>query len=331
MTEERLVRSVLQQWKAKKTLGIIARSKASADEKRARVRLLAIIGNPGLLQAEITRFRGFDPDKAFDRWKKQQDEAKKQPLMQSALRWSAAAALLLVFGGGIVYVIRHYPRGARETVLGSAKYDTLTAPPAQQRRMILADGTRVWLNNVSRLRYPARFDGRMRTVELSGEAYFEVATNVNKPFIVRTDKQETEVLATSFDVKAYPDDGMALTTVVTGEVRVSSAEDTVIVRAGEQAQLDAAGRSQGVTKVAPGEGISWRDGYLDFSRATLTDVMHQVARRYDLEVYFIGSSRDITWSGKLPPNVPLNKLLDFFEENHIHCRLLGRQLFVQTN
>ena len=322
MREERVVRSVLRQWRAKKTPGSVAVSKLPADEKRLQLQLLAIVSNPGALKAQLEKYCAFDADKAYNRWREKQQAAKRLRLWRSVLRCCATAVLLFLF-----LIFAPEPR----TTTIKAVETVLTAPPAQQRWLTLEDGTQVWLNNASKLRYPTHFDSGLRRVELTGEAYFEVAKDIARPFIVRTGKQETKVLATSFDVKAYPNETIIKTTVIAGRVVVRSAHDTVILKADEQLRLDTTGRYQGLEQVAAGEAIAWKDGYLDFNHSTLQDVLHQVERRYDLRISFNIRPREIRWRGTLPPNAPLSQLLDFFEANHIHCRLSGHHLSVRAN
>jgi len=323
MTQERLVRSVLRQWRAKKGPGFIPVLKLSADEKRLQFQLLAILENPRALKAEIELFCAFDADKAFNRWREKQRPAETLELWRYASRWSATAVFLLAF---LVFAPEPEPRPEQKAVI-----DVLTAPPGQQRWVTLADGTQVWLNNASGLRYPEHFENGSRTVELTGEAYFEVAADTGKPFVVKTATQETEVLGTSFDINAYPDETIIKTTVITGRVRVRSAYQTFILKADQQLRLDTTGRSLGLDSVAAGEAIAWKDGALDYRHTTLQDFLRQVGRRYDLEVSFAGHSGEIHWAGILPPHASLNQLLDFFEANHIHCRLRGRQLFLHGN
>src|SRR6185312_9532500 len=190
--------------RAKKTPGSV--SNLSADEKRLQLQLLAIVSNPGVLKAEIGQYCAFDADKAYNRWREKQHPAKKLLLWRYAIRCCATVLLLLISD-----VFAPEPKTKAVDIVQ-------TTLPAQQRWLTLADGTQVWLNNASKLRYPTHFDSGPRRVELTGEGYFEVATDTARPFLVGTGRQETEVLATSFDVKAYPDETIIKTTVIAGRV-----------------------------------------------------------------------------------------------------------------
>jgi ferric-dicitrate binding protein FerR (iron transport regulator) len=128
------------------------------------------------------------------------------------------------------------------------------------------------------LRYPTAFQGKNRTVELSGEAYFEIAKDAAKPFFVKVKDETVEVLGTSFNIMAYPEEGGTQTTLLSGVVRVKAANTTVQLRPDEQARFDSKG-ILGVVKEVPSQDIvSWKNGFFYFGRASLKEVMRQLAR-----------------------------------------------------
>jgi transmembrane sensor len=207
-------------------------------------------------------------------------------------------------------------------------YNILTTPRAGQYQLTLPDGSRVWLNNVSSLRYPTSFQGKKRIVELTGEAYFEVAKDATKPFIVRGRDEEVEVLGTSFNIMAYPEEGGTQTTLLTGAVRVSTSGAAVQLNPGEQAEVMTNGGLKILIGVPSEDIVSWKNGFFYFGRATFANMIRQLARWYDVEVVYQGKVPDVEFAGKLDRSLPLNELLKFLDKNQIHLRLEGRKLIV---
>ncbi len=207
-------------------------------------------------------------------------------------------------------------------------YNRLTTPRSGQYQLILPDGSHVWLNNISSIRYPTSFRGKNRTVELTGEAYFEIASQPAQPFIVKVNGQEVEVLGTSFNIMAYPDEGAIQTTLLTGAVKVKAANAAVQLRPDEQAQWSGTGHIKVLTDVPSQEIVSWKNGFFYFGRASLKEVMRQLARWYDVEVRYEGAVPDIEFGGKIDRSLSLDDLLKFLNKNEVHFRLEGRVLIV---
>jgi ferric-dicitrate binding protein FerR (iron transport regulator) len=207
-------------------------------------------------------------------------------------------------------------------------YNVLTTPKSGQFQVILPDGSHVWLNNVSSLRYPTAFRGPNRRVELTGEGYFEIAKVEGKPFIVSVNGEEVEVLGTSFNIKAYADEGNTQTTLLTGSVRVKAEHSIVELRPDEQAQWSGAGKLIIAKDVPSQDIISWKNGFFYFGRASFKEVMRQLARWYDVDVKYEGAAPDLEFGGKIDRSLPLNDLLHFLDKNQVHLRLEGRTLVV---
>jgi len=207
-------------------------------------------------------------------------------------------------------------------------YNILTTPKSGQYQLILPDGSHVWLNNVSSLRYPTSFNGPNRKVELTGEAYFEIAKVVGKPFIVNVNGEEVEVLGTSFNIKAYADEGVTQTTLLTGAVRVSAGKTAVRLQPDEQAQWKGSGDIRVLRNVPSQDIISWKNGFFYFGRASLQEVLLQLARWYDVDVRYEGAVPDLQFGGKIDRSLPLNELLKFLDKNQVHFRLEGRTIVV---
>jgi ferric-dicitrate binding protein FerR (iron transport regulator) len=189
----------------------------------------------------------------------------------------------------------------------------------------------VWLNNVSSLRYPTSFVGSDREIELTGEAYFEIAKDATRPFIVKAKDEQVTVLGTSFNVMAYPDEGGTQTTLLTGAVEVRTSSRLAHLKPDEQAQVREGGELN-VLKGVPAEDIvSWKNGFFYFGRASFAVVMRQLARWYDVDVVYEDKAPDLEFGGKIDRSLPLSDLLKFLDKNQIHLRLEGRKLIVLPN
>jgi ferric-dicitrate binding protein FerR (iron transport regulator) len=206
-------------------------------------------------------------------------------------------------------------------------YNTLTTPRSGQYQLRLPDGSRVWLNNVSSLRYPTSFQGKTREVELSGEAYFEIAKDAAKPFVVKLRGEDVEVLGTSFNIMAYPEE-TTQTTLLTGGVRVKTGKTSVVLDPDEQAQLNESGSLKVLKNVPSQDIVSWKDGFFYFGRASFAAVMNKLARWYDVKVIYEGKAPDMEFGGKIDRSLPLNELLKFLDQNQVHFRLEGHTLVV---
>ncbi|GGB24027.1 hypothetical protein GCM10011511_54910 [Puia dinghuensis] len=217
-------------------------------------------------------------------------------------------------------------------VLRVMTYNVLTTPKAGQYQLKLPDGSRIWLNNLSSLRYPTAFQGKDRTVELSGEAYFDIARDDNRPFIVKVQDQSVEVLGTSFNIMAYAEEGGTQTTLLSGAVQVRTGKASVKLKPDQQAQVMAGGELRILKDVVSRDIVSWKDGFFYFgSTASFEAVMRQLARWYDVDVVYEGKTPDMEFGGKIDRSLPLNDLLKFLDKNQIHFRLQGRKLIVLPN
>jgi len=164
-------------------------------------------------------------------------------------------------------------------------YNTVSTPNGGQYEVELPDGTKVWLNASSSLRYPTRFAGNERKVELSGEAYFEVSHNKTMPFKVKTASQEIEVLGTHFNVNAYTDEPATNTTLLEGSVKITSGKaQSVVIKPQQQASLKSAGFD--VREVDADEVIAWKNGYFEFSEENLGSIMRKISRWYNVEIIY---------------------------------------------
>jgi len=216
----------------------------------------------------------------------------------------------------------------------SPAFNVLSTPRAGQFALALPDGSRVWLNNASSLRYPVAFTGATREVELSGEAYFEVAKDATHPFFVHTTggpagPATIEVLGTSFNIMAYNDENAERATLVDGSIRYIQGNNSVLLNPEEQSVLDATGSLKTLKAVNVAEITAWKNGYFHFDHASLETTMRQIARWYDISVEYKGAIPPQQFVGKIQRNMPLSSLLKGLSGEHIHFTVEGRTVIVQ--
>jgi hypothetical protein len=207
-------------------------------------------------------------------------------------------------------------------------YNTLSTARGNQYQLQLEDGTKVWLNSASTLRFPVAFKGAERKVELSGEAYFEVAHNPAKPFKVVMDKQVIEVLGTHFNVNGYKDEAVVRTTLLEGSLRTSIANgESSLIKPGEQSVLRDAhltiNHSPDVEKV-----MAWKNGWFEFDQMDLDAIMRQVSRWYDVDIEYEGNLPNEKYGGRIRKSLPLSAVIDMMKMNGVECSLNGKILRV---
>lgn len=192
------------------------------------------------------------------------------------------------------------------------EYNKLTTPIGGEYSLVLSDGTKVFLNADSELKYPVEFSDGKRIVDLKGEAYFEVHKDSLRPFIVRMNGAEVTVLGTSFNVNTYGDDGQIYTTLVNGSVRVSSMKNKQeeILKPGMQSVMNVQSGLLTVRKVDVEPYVAWREGRFVFRAMTLDLIMCQLQRWYDFEVFYQNSElKDYEFRGVIKRDMDLDKVL----------------------
>jgi len=205
---------------------------------------------------------------------------------------------------------------------------TMKIPKGGTYRVTLPDGTKVWLNAESILKYPSRFEGFQRCVNLSGEAYFEVAKDNKRPFRVTTAGQDLEVLGTQFNITAYDSESAIKTTLVEGSVRVTNLKAGVdnTLKPGQQSIIT--GRNTDIKKVSTQQFSAWKDGFFIFEGTPFPEVLEQLARWYDIQIEYRKKPTK-TFSGKMKRNARLESVLDFFKGSGIQFRLERRRLIIE--
>ena len=205
----------------------------------------------------------------------------------------------------------------------------ITIPKGQTYQIVLPDGTKVWLNAVSSLRYPSVFKGGARSVELIGEGYFEVARNKQQPFIVKTAGQTIEVLGTHFNVNSYSDEKLTKTTLFEGRVRVTHQDRSVVLKPGQQATTAAQGAAVNVGTVELESVIAWRNGTILFENADIQSIMRHLTRKYDIEVEYRGEISNQKFGGAFQQSSSLKELLDYLESyGDVRFEIQGRRVIV---
>jgi transmembrane sensor len=216
--------------------------------------------------------------------------------------------------GQLVYTItgrENLPGASSSTDLDAS--NTIETPKGGQYQVVLPDGSKVWLNAYSSLKFPVSFANRNeRRVELSGEAYFEVAHNKELPFRVITSRQTVEVLGTHFDVNAYADETTTKTTLLQGMVRVTAANRSAILNPGQQAKLS---NTLDVSEANTEEAVAWKNGYFNFDDEKLENIMRSVSRWYNVDVVFADQSlRNETFGAVTTRFASINTLLKMMEQ-----------------
>ncbi|MEO6980957.1 MAG: FecR domain-containing protein, partial [Mucilaginibacter sp.] len=186
------------------------------------------------------------------------------------------------------------------------------------------------LNSASSLRYPTSFTGKDRTVELTGEAYFEVAKNKSQPFNVKTTNQTVQVLGTHFNVNAYADERVVKTTLLEGCVKVFSATANVMISPGQQSALANNGSFVINKDLDTDEIIAWKNGVFQFNEADIQTIMRQIARWYDIDVEFKGAMPANTYHGKISRNSNVSQVLKILELSGINFTIEGRKISVKS-
>ncbi len=209
---------------------------------------------------------------------------------------------------------------------GEMAYNMMSTPKGRQYQVTLPDGTKVWLNAASSIRYPTVFTGKTRQVEIKGEVYFEVAKNIKMPFRVSVNESEmVEVLGTHFNVNAYENEATVNTTLLEGSVKVKGTK----IKPGQQVLVNQQSQQEiNIVDADIDKVMAWKNGLFNFEEATLEEIMRQVERWYDIEVVYQQYIPDIAITGKITRGVSLNDLLKNLGKMGMRHKLEGRKLIV---
>ncbi|QEH41912.1 FecR family protein [Chitinophaga sp. XS-30] len=211
----------------------------------------------------------------------------------------------------------------------SVSYNTIRTPRGRKFMLVLPDETKVWLNAASSIRYPTAFTGNERSVQITGEAYFEVAKNKARPFSVNVNDQvRIVVLGTHFNIKAYDNEASANTTLLEGAVMIASGGKEQRIKPGQQARVSN-GAIHVMNDVDMQQVTAWKDGYFNFNGASLQDVMRQLERWYDIDVHYQGNIPHLTFDGELPVTLQLSQVLKILHKVEVKYRIEeGKRLII---
>lgn len=246
-------------------------------------------------------------------------------------------AKVMLQNGKVVYNATHSPLTAHHS-----QFNTISTPKGGQYQLVLPDGTKVWLNATSAIKFPVAFTGNSRTVELTGEAYFEVASSTSPntgekmPFLVKVKDVEVKVLGTHFNIMAYGEEEAIKTTLLEGSVRTSMVNGQwSILKPGQQAAIHnlPAGRQGSRLTIHDNidveEVVSWKNGKFHFNNADIKVIMRQIARWYDVEVEYQNISSETQLGGVVSRKEDLRQLLNYFEiAGKVRFVIEGRKIIV---
>lgn len=208
-------------------------------------------------------------------------------------------------------------------------YNTISAPRGGQFSFVLEDGTRVWLNASSSMRFPTAFRGKAREVTVEGEAYLEVARNMSMPFLVQAGGVQVRVLGTRFNVNAYTDEPEIRTTLLDGAVQIIKDKTEVMLQPGEQASCKPDGTVNTVKDPdVVDAAMAWRSGYFSFDKDNIQTVMRQISRWYDVDIRYEGPVTKAVFGGDLGRDLTLVQVLRVLEKSQVHFRLDGNVLTI---
>ncbi|GAA4800776.1 DUF4974 domain-containing protein [Olivibacter ginsenosidimutans] len=206
-------------------------------------------------------------------------------------------------------------------------YHELETPKGGQYQVVLSDSTKVWLNAASSLRFPSEFTGNLREVEVIGEAYFEIAQDKNRPFRVKTKTQTIQVLGTSFNVQAYPDEQLERTTLVAGKIKIESNGFSEIIHPGYCATIASNGGT--ISEVDADEETAWKSGYIAFNEQTLASIMRQISRWYNVDVAYQDVNPSLRFGGRVSRYANVSEVLRRLElTEQVRFKIYERRIVV---
>lgn len=228
--------------------------------------------------------------------------------------------------GKIIYGV---PSGNNTTSLSA--FNTMSTPRGGQYQLTLTDGTKVWLNAASSITFPVTFSKAERKVVVNGEAYFEVAHNAGKPFIVVTGNQEITVLGTHFNVKGYDEDAGISTTLLAGSIRIKNLTSgkADLLSPGQQAKIYRNKNDINIKTVNTEDAISWKNGYFLFDNQEIKSIMKIMSRWYDVDVEYKNSNKHDRFGGTFSRSANMSEILNNLERiGNVHFKMEAKKVIV---
>jgi transmembrane sensor len=237
-----------------------------------------------------------------------------------------AANIIKTAGGQIAYDVKDPQHMLAENV----EYNVLATPRGGQYKLVLPDGSLVWLNAESSIRYPTVFAGSTRSVEVTGEVYLEVAKQKKAFLVGLSDGSSIQVLGTRFNVNAYKDESAIKTTLLQGSVKILTGSDSAIISPGEQAQVSL-GNSRTIRILADADMdqvMAWKNGLISFRGLDIKRIMKLIERWYDMDVVFQGNLSERTFTGEAESTAKLSEILRILRLNDINFKVEGKRIIV---
>jgi len=236
----------------------------------------------------------------------------------------------LITDGGVTIESRnselHYTGGSKSA---GASVNMIITPKGGEYKVQLPDGSVVWLNAGTSLRYPSFFSGKERIVELDGEAYFEVAKNPAKPFIVKSAQGNVRVLGTHFNIRAYKAEGVMKTTLAEGSVVLQQNGTAEKLQPGESGTITQNSNAIAVAAANVSQDLAWKDGWFYFDKTPLQEIMAQIGRWYDIDVRYEGNVTEKRFVGKINRNARLAEVLNILRLSDLHFTMQEKVLIVK--
>lgn len=224
--------------------------------------------------------------------------------------------------GTLVYNIRAQAKG------GSSGFNKVSTPRGGQYKVLLPDGSKVWLNASSSIRFPSVFPASGRPVEITGEAYFEVVKDKDRPFVVRFNGSAVQVLGTSFNIMAYPEENASRTTLVEGAVSIRNEGQQARLVPGQEAAVLPGGQIRTAFKPVE-EAVAWKNGMFYFKKASIEDVMRQLSRWYDVEIVFRDEVPVKRFTGQVSRDANLSEIVGMLRFSGVDCSLADKAIIVE--
>ncbi|MFA4869981.1 MAG: FecR domain-containing protein [Pedobacter sp.] len=236
------------------------------------------------------------------------------------------AVISKVNNGQVIYNLSNLNNENKD---GKLVYNTISTPVGKNYQLILADGTKVWLNAMSSLKFPVSFTDKERNVELIGEGYFEVASDKTKPFMVAAKSMKIQVLGTHFNVSAYPEDNLVEASLVEGAIKADNGTSSLILKPGQQAILRNASGQMKVQGFNSEEVTDWKSGYFIFRNEPIDEIMKKISRWYNIDVKYQGVLTEEAFGGKYLKSNSLSELLSSLElTGTVKFKIDGRRVTV---
>jgi transmembrane sensor len=217
---------------------------------------------------------------------------------------------------------------ANNNALIADVYNTVATPRGGRYQVVLPDGSQVWLNAASSIRFPTAFTGKERTVEITGEAYFEVAKNKALPFVVKVNNSEVRVFGTHFNVMAYNDEAAIKTTLLEGSVQFSNGSASYMLKPGQQSELNKSGQVKVISDVDVDNVVAWKNNLFVFENADIEDIMRQLSRSYDVDIVYNKKVND-RFFAEIPTTSKLSEVLKALElTGKVNFDIQGRKIII---